>query len=1422
MTEEQGSSEFGDRYEVLGVLGRGGIGRVYLALDRQMRREVAIKSLIHPDQEVIRVRFLEEAQITSQLEHPNIVPVHEMARNDKGEPFLVMKRIRGQSLQKTLDLCEQQGRTRGGMLQQLLDVFAKVCDGISYAHSRGVVHRDLKPDNIMVGQFGEVLLLDWGLARIQGTVDVGTSTETVESDRQEMGLHATRDGAIQGTPAFMSPEQIRGDPVDARSDIYSLGAILYTILTLKKPYEGNTAREVLDRARTQLLIPPSQRNPVASIPRELEAIVLKSMFRDPEGRYQSVEALRRDLNAYREGRVIEAVRYTPLDVMRKWIQRNQVAVAGMVATILVALLGYGGTVWTRKRATEEVKNRERIRIEEQLDQISSRLAVFEEERKACSGRIHEGSYSEAIESIESLLQKHRGPVEEIVENDRLRKYRFSRWQDARRFADSLISLRADAIYQWVDRELEVTDRLSSESDPNLADRLEDSFERFLAYQKEGGKLKDLSVSIFALRRLRIAMERGEDDVARRWAARALVAQPRSLSTQSALWMLGKNAYEKGKHEEAVGQLHLAISLSDGRTRGELFLLLARSLASLGDQAVTPFAPEVSAREMALRCLLQVVGSDGRWNTDYSAPESVQRLAVDWFEILRRITMSEKFQGEFLGIHRSGREGFLLWKKKSSTIRLVHRDPPKRPGMEPSTLVVSKEFDLTPWVRSFGEDARLLRVSGVGPGGKASGVSFLLDVSIPSKKMFHLIGIKDLESMEAVFRLSDREPLFRWPRRAFGDLDGDGRVDFVFSTKNSFQMLFQDPGGRWSGPRRLPSARGGESGSWVRSLSVADLDGDGRTEVVVSRGEFNDYSVEVHQVNRNRDPVLKDVKVLGRTSVSLLPDRKGFLVVTANHKLKEDWKFFDEFQGARPQKGFGYFVWKYRKGRLIDHPGGHVRSSGGFAGYGWTSGPFALGDGEVMLASHESKTSCFLYNGKFLDSTAIRRRITIPRVELRYVQGVGLVAESRYYRTLDSADLDVLRERSIPLASMDQEDELLFIVRYLMGANLAREAVEVLRRPEQEGKVLGVQALRLLLQALRASGLPDALENRIESIQPDLRFSSTIHLCLERLGRHHRRYDFVAKTYRTWGASLALPGVTRRLFRAQADLWGRVSKELGTSVFDLRGTQVVAGDFRGEAEDLLVTNRPGLVWINRSGDQENLVFRSVPLETQVLEVSPQTSRVVKNPHFSMAGFGFRYERGSFRIVQDVKCSGIFWAGGQGFSVFPLQSEEGGKGRTLPPKSRLGWTVHCRGGNEVNRVVISPGEVQVDSYLNRSLRIEMEYLAPFRQYRFVIADRVTGDVLYHRVSGKEAPLQPGSYLLAFGLRKSGQWHPARIELERMVVLGQGKLVSERDMVGIPWLQGQFRGGGESIASFHVEGALGGSFQMAGRAVSPRSDR
>jgi WD40 repeat protein len=320
-----------DRYEQIGEHARGGLGRVVRAVDRRLGRTVAVKELLRHD-EWHEARFVREALITARLEHPGIVPVHEAGRWPNGDPYYVMKLVEGRTL-KELFASTASLRERLALLSHVI----AIADAVGYAHSEGVIHRDLKPSNVIVGAFGETIVIDWGLAcdRKQALPELAQCT--AEGSASGSGSD-TISGKVVGTPAYMAPEQARGEPVDERADVYAIGAILYELLSGRAPHADVTPQAVLDRV---IAGPPAPIGRIApGVPPELADLVAKAMERNPADRYSDARALADDLRRYTTGKLVSAHAYTPWQIVRKKLAQHRGAVAvALASTIALAAIG---------------------------------------------------------------------------------------------------------------------------------------------------------------------------------------------------------------------------------------------------------------------------------------------------------------------------------------------------------------------------------------------------------------------------------------------------------------------------------------------------------------------------------------------------------------------------------------------------------------------------------------------------------------------------------------------------------------------------------------------------------------------------------------------------------------------------------------------------------------------------------------------------------------------------------------------------------------------------------------------------------------------------------------------------------------------------------------------------------------------------
>jgi serine/threonine protein kinase len=438
------------KYEVGDKVAEGGMGAILDARDLNVRRHVAMKVMHDSTDRDSVLRFIEEAQVTAQLEHPNIVPVHELGINERNEVFYSMKFVHGITLQDALnDLAHNKVKAvKKYPLGELLIAFQKACDAIAFAHSKGVIHRDLKPENIMLGDYGEVLVMDWGLAKIMKRAepahpesripDPGSGPveelpswviEDIESVRAD-GSIQTMSGSIMGTPGFMAPEQALGHVEDMGpgSDIYALGAILYNILTLAKPIDTSTIQgSLLATAQGDIHSPfdynfrgPRQKQklrdrvlphtPNNEVPRSLAAVAMKALSLEIDDRYDDVTSMQADIEKYQNGFATSAESASLMTSLGLLVKRNRTkftAAAAGIAVIGLVLAGFARGVQNKRDAAlaEEARITDvLVKIDELNSELEERLPeIVRQNRTRTDKLMTEGEWKKAIDLINTTL-----------------------------------------------------------------------------------------------------------------------------------------------------------------------------------------------------------------------------------------------------------------------------------------------------------------------------------------------------------------------------------------------------------------------------------------------------------------------------------------------------------------------------------------------------------------------------------------------------------------------------------------------------------------------------------------------------------------------------------------------------------------------------------------------------------------------------------------------------------------------------------------------------------------------------------------------------------------------------------------------------------------------------------------------------------
>jgi serine/threonine-protein kinase len=411
----------GDRYTDAEVLARGGMKKISRVFDTKTGRQVAMAELRANAPSEMYEPFLREARLTALLEHPNIISVHDIGLSPAGLPFFTMDLKRGDSL---ADILKKNKMLR----EQLLEIFVKLCDAISYAHSQKVLHLDLKPDNIQVGRFGEVFICDWGLGKIADSDESEGSEFDAMLFNPDLLNNMTLSGEVKGTPGYMAPEQFEKNGVKTfQTDVYALGCLLYAILTQQPPLRGSPD-EIRDWTLSGTLVSPASAFPKKAIPKGLNAVTMKALALKPANRYKSVKALRDDVKNYLTGFSTSAENAGFMKEMTLFYKRNQAACLVALFGFLAIFVTVGVFIGEQQRSIAKIRRSNEIAEAQRQEAVERRREAeeaiaryYEEQRRnmnllgSLAGNLEFEAlalsrtliYSDPIRALELSIQRYK-------------------------------------------------------------------------------------------------------------------------------------------------------------------------------------------------------------------------------------------------------------------------------------------------------------------------------------------------------------------------------------------------------------------------------------------------------------------------------------------------------------------------------------------------------------------------------------------------------------------------------------------------------------------------------------------------------------------------------------------------------------------------------------------------------------------------------------------------------------------------------------------------------------------------------------------------------------------------------------------------------------------------------------------------------
>jgi formylglycine-generating enzyme required for sulfatase activity/tRNA A-37 threonylcarbamoyl transferase component Bud32 len=455
--------------ERLSELGKGGMGAVYRVRDSRLGREAALKVILGEADAASLERFRREAEITARLDHPAIPPVYEAGTTAAGEAYMLMRVIEGETLSLRIKDLQPGGLDPAGT-RDLLQVLVQVGQAMAYAHDQGVVHRDLKPDNVMVGAFGEVLVMDWGLAREEGKEEVSAvlelgRTQLDAAEAQAAGL--TQAGSVMGTPGYMAPEQADGLPADARSDVYALGAILVEALTGRPPVTGKSALQIVLATAEGKVELPRDRRPAT--PAELNSIARKALALEARDRYASAEEFASDLQAYLTGQPVSAHDYGLLERLLAIPGRYPRLIGSALLALSLAVIGVLALAWSSsergrvaaEQAATEAKE-ERTRAERERERAEDATAAAEAARVKATAN-EQAAREQRLRAEASELQARQEKERALAAERRGRSFSDAAKLELLQRQLSQLVPRSDIIQLWLQVARDVLSRADERS-----------------------------------------------------------------------------------------------------------------------------------------------------------------------------------------------------------------------------------------------------------------------------------------------------------------------------------------------------------------------------------------------------------------------------------------------------------------------------------------------------------------------------------------------------------------------------------------------------------------------------------------------------------------------------------------------------------------------------------------------------------------------------------------------------------------------------------------------------------------------------------------------------------------------------------------------------------------------------------------------